>query len=58
MVIAKKSSVEKMFFESQKRFGHGTRVFACGQYGFIIDWDIKNTFPLSGDFSILYDNGD
>ena len=46
------------FFRNQADWGPGTRVSDGPKTGFIIDWNIKNTFPLSGNFSIFYDDGD
>ncbi len=46
------------FMNCQKEWGIGKRVEACGREGFILEYDIEPTFPLSGIFAIFYDDGD
>jgi hypothetical protein len=45
------------FWRNQKDFGPGTRIQDGDRQGFILDWNVSNTFPLRGNFSVLYDDG-
>ncbi|MBS3075336.1 hypothetical protein J4429_02645 [Candidatus Pacearchaeota archaeon] len=56
----KKGEISRLeeFWRNQENFGSGKRTIDGARTGFIIDWNVKDSFPLRGSFSILYDDGD